>query len=85
MALYTSHENLLYIVGLLNSALSQKYLGIFNEGLNYNQGDIAKIPVIQSATGESAAQKEVSELVSLSKKDWDSYETSWDFKRNPLV
>ena len=85
MALYTSHENLLYIVGLLNSALSQKYLGIFNEGLNYNQGDIAKIPVIQNATGESAAQKEVSELVSLSKKDWDSYETSWDFKRNPLV
>lgn len=29
--------------------------------------------------------KKVLENVTLSKKDWDSYETSWDFKRSPLV
>ena len=30
-------------------------------------------------------EKVVSENIQVSKKDWDSYETSWDFKRNPLV
>ena len=43
MAIFAERAVLYYIVGFLNSKLAQKYLGFFNEGLNYNQGDIGQV------------------------------------------
>ena len=51
--------------------------------LNYNAGDMGNIPVIYSdAIAESGL---VDRCIEISKNDWDSYETSWDFKKHPLV
>ena len=84
MAIYAKHNQLLYLIGFLNSKLSQAYLGLFNEGLNYNQGDIAKLPIVKSEIEDKVCKK-VMETVEISKAEWDSFEISWDFKRNPLV
>lgn len=84
MAIYVEHNQLLYLIGFLNSKLSQAYLGLFNEGLNYNQGDIAKLPIVKSEIEDKVCKK-VMETVEISKAEWDSFEISWDFKRNPLV
>lgn len=84
MAIYAGHRELLYIIGFLNSKLCQIYLRLFNEGLNYNQGDIAKLPILERGF-ESDVTKIVEMLTGIAKADWDSYEISWDFKRNPLV
>lgn len=84
MAIYAEHNQLLYLIGFLNSKLSQAYLGLFNEGLNYNQGDIAKLPIVKSEIEDKVCKK-VMETVEISKAEWDSFEISWDFKRNPLV
>lgn len=83
MALYTEHNKLLYIIGFLNSNLCQTYLGLFNEGLNYNQGDIAKLPIIYTEKMDDVVQL-TQELIGLSKQDWDSFETSWNFTGHPL-
>lgn len=85
MAIYTTHNNLLYIIGCLNSKLSQVYLGLFNEGLNYNQGDIAKIPIIDNEDKKIAVVEKVINSIELSKLDWDSFEVSWDFRTHPLT
>jgi len=83
MAIYANSEKLKHLIGFLNSKLAQLYLSIFNEGLNYNQGDIAKLPVIFENTEEVSAI--FNRLIVISKSDWDAFETSWDFKRHPLV
>lgn len=83
MAIYASSKRLRYLIGFLNSKLSQLYLRLFNEGLNYNQGDIAKLPIIFEK--EDAVVELTDQMIQLSKKDWDSFETSWDFRRHPLV
>lgn len=85
MAVYASHEKLLYIIGFLNSKLTKLYLGLFNEGLNYNQGDIAKLPILYNKNSSAEICMKVNNIISFSKQDWDSFETSWDFVKHPLV
>ena len=84
MAIYAEHNQLLYLIGFLNSKLSQAYLGLFNEGLNYNQGDIAKLPIVKSEIEDKVCKK-VMETAEISKAEWDSFEISWDFKTHPLL
>lgn len=84
MAIYSDHTKLLYLIGFLNSKLSQTYLGLFNEGLNYNQGDIAKLPILETPDEDIVCDKVLS-IVDISKSEWDSFETSWDFQSHPLV
>lgn len=83
MAIYADSKMIRFIIGFLNSKLCQLYLGLFNEGLNYNQGDIAKLPVIIGNVDHVESQ--TNHIINISKSDWDSYETSWDFQRHPLV
>ncbi|WP_437419652.1 BREX-1 system adenine-specific DNA-methyltransferase PglX [Stutzerimonas chloritidismutans] len=67
---------------LLNTVVSSHYLSVFSPTLNFEAGDVVKLPVndsIQSDELKSAS------LVQLSKNDWDSYETSWDFTNLPLL
>lgn len=83
MAIYTESKRLKYIIGFLNSKLCKLYLGLFNESLNYNQGDIAKLPVL--VLNENNIIENTEKAIGVSKKDWDSYEISWDFKKHPLL
>ena len=84
MAIFTEINLLLTIIGFLNSKISRKYLSIYNEGLNYNQGDIAKLPIVNDLNDEMLVNL-VNQNISLSKSDWDSFETSWDFAEHPLL
>ena len=84
MAVFSEHETLLYLIAFLNSKLCSLYLKVFNEGLNFNQGDIVKLPIIFSKDN-IAAISITNHNIEISKDAWDSYETSWDFKRHPLV
>lgn len=84
MAIFAEINLLLTIIGFLNSKISRKYLSIYNEGLNYNQGDIAKLPIVNDLSDEILLNV-VKQNISLSKSDWDSFETSWDFAIHPLL
>ncbi|MEX1029997.1 MAG: BREX-1 system adenine-specific DNA-methyltransferase PglX [Paenibacillaceae bacterium] len=83
MAMFGEHERLLYLVAMLNTKLCQYYLRIFSETLNYNQGDIARLPII--IENEDGVNTLATATISLSRSDWDSFETSWDFTRHPFV
>ena len=75
--------NLHYILALINSNVSDYYLSLLNPTINYLVGDIMSIPYIASRTSE--VEGLANENILLSKSNYDSFETSWDFKRNPLV
>ena len=77
--------DLFFIFGLLNSNVAMKFLEILAPTLDFNQGPISKIPVIENSNYENDIQKCIDLNVKTSKTDWDSFETSWDFKIHPLV
>ena len=78
-------DQLKYIAAFLHSKVAPEYLKIFSETIHYETGNISKLPVaIDEAIKENVIAL-VSENIRLSKDEWDSYETSWDFKKHPFV
>lgn len=80
-----SNDNLEYLLGLCNSNVTMNILQIIAPTINYQCGDIANIPVLYEENRKSCIDSMVQNNINLSKKDWDSYETSWDFKKHPLI
>lgn len=85
MSLFPSLENMFLELGLLNSKISRQYLSFFNEGMNNTANDISRIPLIQNQVSILNINKIVKNLIIFSKKDWNAFETSWNFKRSPLL
>lgn len=83
--LYGNEADLKLLQALCNSSLCLEIMSILSPTLNFNVGDMVKIPLM----GPTASSEEISRLVDScrlnSQADWDAQETSWDFKRNPLV
>lgn len=81
--LITERDNLLYLLGLFNTNLFNSYIKIFQGAQKVEKGHIESCPIIYRPS------KEIDNIVfvniNISKKDWDSRETSWDFERSPLL
>ena len=82
---YKSDTVMNYHFGFINSCVAKSILSMISPTLNYEAGHIASLPIIRSNTQELKVGECVKMNVKISKLDWDSYETSWNFKRNPLV
>ena len=81
-----SGGDLMYLLALCNTKIVYEILNIIAPTINFQCGDIAKIPVIfPDQPTRERIEKIARQNVELSKQDWDSFETSWDFKRHPLV
>lgn len=78
---FGSHRE--YILALLNSCVSKKILEVLAPTLNFGAEQIRKVPC--SLDREHEVEMLAQSAITQSEADWDSYETSWDFKRNPLV
>ena len=74
------------VVGMLNTKVSQVLIGMLNPTVSLQIGDIYSIPY---ADLHNSIKEQVESLVAknieLSRNDWDSFETSWDFKEHPLI
>ncbi len=78
-------EKLYYIIGLLSSSVFRFFLGIINPTLNFPPGYLSCLPHAESPVATDAVTRIVQQCLRASKADWDTQETSWDFKRNPLI
>ena len=70
------------VLGFMNSKLVSSFLYILNPTINTNIEDIDALPFIPSEA--TVIDDFVVNNISISKLDWDSHETSWDFKTNEL-
>lgn len=77
----SSYDNM-KILGFLNSCVADYYTKIINPTISCSAGVIKKIPVIDFDKWEV---KLVKNNCSISKKDWDSFEISWNYKYHPLI
>ena len=83
--IFPNEENIAKTQCFLNSKVAIVYLQMVSPTVNFQSGEIAKLPLIESAIGGSQAAKKFNSLIGNSKIDWDSFEGSWDFVGNPLL
>lgn len=84
MCCYSNHfDTQMYILGLSNSKISELLFNIMNPTLNLSNGVFGKLPYICSNSEEinSIVQKNIF----ISRQDWNTHETSWDFRYNELL
>ena len=79
----TDYEKLLYICGLINSKVGSYVLSFICSTLTFLPGDMKKIPIIFSDM--DSINQLVRHAIQISKDDWDSFETSWEFKTHPYI
>ena len=73
-----------YFEAFLNSKVAAYYMMFLSPTLDFNQGAMGKIPIVMNDKQQNIM--ELSDMeVRNAKDDWDAFETSWDFKRHPLV
>ena len=78
-----STHNLLLIQGFLNSSVAAYILNLLNPTLNFLVGDLLKLPVISIDSRKCIDR--IEDAISISKQDWNSHETSWDFKYPEII
>ena len=74
-----------YINAFLNTSICLYIIDILNPTLNNGAGTIRKIPLIMVEDKKKTVSEISDENTKISKQDWDSFETSWDFKKHPLI
>ena len=82
---FPEEDKIYYILGFLNSTVSQKCIKILNPTITTQVGDMARIPVAFDSEKQSLVEELVKENISISQRDWNSFETSWGFKKHPLI
>ncbi|MCW7543714.1 BREX-1 system adenine-specific DNA-methyltransferase PglX [Aurantimonas litoralis] len=84
-SIFTDEETMMSLASQLNSKTSFPFIEKLSPTINYEGGQVQAIPVNPATLKDLAAQSNGRRLVKLSKSDWDSEETSWDFTTLPLL
>lgn len=86
LALYPKDgDDFLPLLALLNSSIVTEFIKVTNPTLNVPPGCVSSIPMAKEIDDAASIVTLARQCVDFSKLDWDSFETSWGFKRNPLV
>ena len=85
MSFFTEKQELLILLGFCNSKIALEILRILAPTINFQAGDIGRLPIVDYGVETETIRGLVSSNIDESTTDWDSSEVSWDFKRHPLV
>ncbi|MCK5537955.1 MAG: hypothetical protein KAI79_14100, partial [Bacteroidales bacterium] len=72
-----------YLIGLMNSKIADYIFSIIAPTLDYNPGAVSKFPYIDKKSNDIINKS--MQNINISKEEWDSRETSWDFTKNELI
>lgn len=78
-------DKLYYVMGAISSNVGMYFFRLNNTTLSCQVENIIQLPIIINEKYRNTVEEIVKENISLSKSDWDSFETSWDFARHPLM
>ncbi len=86
-SIFGDNDTLKYLIAMGNSKVMQEICFFITPTIHYTVGQISNAPIIYPNCNEE--RERVLSLsdnnILLSKNDWDSFETSWDFQRHPLL
>lgn len=86
-SIFASHDTLMDLIAFGNTKIMQEICYFIAPTIHYTVGQISNAPIATVSNMETrkAIEKLAEDCISISRSDWDSFETSWDFKRHPLV
>lgn len=82
-SLFLNEENYNYVLCFLQSCVGRFVIDSTKSAFSVQAGTIRNLPILGKSTLEIESLAD--ECISLTKDDWDVFETSWDFKRHPLL
>jgi type II restriction/modification system DNA methylase subunit YeeA len=84
---FPAPEDKLYITAFLCSKLAFELLEMLNPTLNFQVGNMASLPILHPSSPDIRTRIEslAEECIDIAKRDWDSFETSWNFRRHPFL
>ena len=83
---FFNNDNVLYyVLGEVNSKIVYQLLEVLCPTVDFHEGPIGKIPIIYSADKADGIIKLVQDCIHISKRELDSFETSWNFVCHPLI
>jgi len=85
MSVYTDESKLYYFLGFCNTPIAWNILKLLAPTINYQSGDIGRLPVRFDTDNKKHIEEQVKNNITISRTDWDNFETSWDYKRHPLI
>ena len=83
--MFPEEKNILYILGLTNSKIINIVARVISPTLDFHEGPVGKLPIILDENAREKVEKHVKDNIDIAKEDWDSFETSWDFTKHPLL
>lgn len=82
---FANRETLYYLLALLNTKYANEIIKLINPTLNFVPGAVSSVPVKKDEKNKGKIIEIAEGNVQLSEQDWGSFETSWDFKKHPLL
>src|SRR5260370_24424980 len=80
-----SDEGIAKVLAVANSMVARFALEALSPSVNFEGGQVDNLPVPRNFPSRILEQNMIAGLVDIAKRDWDQYETSWDFLRSPLL
>ena len=83
--IFTKPDELHYMLGLLSSQVVAYMTGFLSATMSFEVGQLSNLAILQSKENKPRIDTLVANNIAISRADWDAFETSWDFKRHPLI
>ena len=83
-SVFPDEKNIMYILAVMNTKVFDLIMSVINPTINYGAGSVGLTPIKESVK-EEQVNCLASDNVKISRTEWDAFETSWDFKKHPLV
>lgn len=84
-SIFAEHQNLFIIMSFLNSSTASVFARALSPTLHFEVGQISQYPLLNVTCAQSIILDLTDAQTIISRLDWDSFETSWDFSCHPLV
>jgi len=87
MIIIPDNQHINYLCGFLLSKVSYELIKVKNTSLNFQAGDLKSLPIVFPKQGSIKQNIDIltQQNIDISRKEWDSRETSWDFRTNELI
>lgn len=82
---FENKDSLNYTLAFMCSCIADYVLSIINPTINVQAIDVSILPLLFDKNRKNEINEIVEKNIEISKKDWNQYETSWDFEKNPLI
>jgi len=73
------------LLAFLASSVASRYISFFNPTLHFGIGEISRLPFKHASFDKIKVSSVASSCIDIARRDWDSFETSWDFATFPWI